>query len=72
MSLDPNKLGVVRGRIENILVGMNVIDTLVILLSLASSTAAMIVKMPRADFLEMCGHYYDRRTAELATRKIIQ
>ena len=62
----------VRSRVESLIVGLNVKDTLVVLLSVASSTAAMLLKMSRADFLEMCGEFYDKRSAELATRRRLQ
>ena len=54
----------VRDRVAKILVGMNIKDTLIVLMSLASSTAILILKMSRADWMEMCGEFFDRRDRE--------
>lgn len=64
-----SKFETVRTRVESILVGMNVMDTVIVLMSLASSASAMILGLNREEFLEMCAEFYDKRTAENATRR---
>lgn len=54
----------IRGKIESIIVGMPIVDTLIVLLSISSSTAAMILKMSRSEFLEMAGEFYDTRNPD--------
>ncbi len=63
----------VKTKVLAILPGLNIMDTLTVLMSLVSSTSANILKMPRAEFLEMCAEFYDKRDMELAElRRSIQ
>lgn len=51
----------IQRRVSSILVGLNIRDTFIVLLSLVSGTAVKLLKMPREDFIQMCGEFYDRR-----------
>jgi len=63
----------VQTKVLAILPGLNILDTITVLMSLASNTSANILKMSREDFLEMCAEFYDKRHMEISElRRSIQ